>query len=226
MATTIHNVTGNHLNDKSLNNLGLGGSHETINVFGQTEMNLGIGTHGSDTVDLAAHSEWIGGFSSGPWGVMNINGKGSFDNTTSAMSSGSADIGVPVVGQGKFTIAGIGKMEFASSVSAGQTIQAGTGFASASQSTSSIVQIDKPAAFHALINLGFGGEVVLEGITRTSSSFGNDLLTLYNGNKVVDTLRLSIPAVRGSVIGGMQVGNSLVLRAAVDIHDSGLPLHG
>ena len=152
------NITGNHLHDQSLNNGPGGPSQETINVFGTAEMNLTMATNDTDTVNLAAHSEWIGGFTAGFNDTLNINGKGVFDNTGSRITDASVHIRVPVVGSGNFTLDSVNsRLEFTSSVSANQ----GVAIISASNArllgpsgiNPAVVQVDNPAAFHGGIFL-------------------------------------------------------------------------
>jgi hypothetical protein len=116
---SIHNITGNHLHDQSLNNGPGVPPQETINVFGTAEMNLTMATNDTDTVNLAAHSEWIGGFTAGFNDTLNINGKGLFDNTGSKITDASVHIRVPVIGSGQFALDSVhSRLEFVSSVSA------------------------------------------------------------------------------------------------------------
>ena len=44
--------------------------------------------------------------------------------------------------------------------------------------------------------LGFG-EIILEGLKATSYSFKNDLLSIFHGNTVIDTLKLAVQTVGG-----------------------------
>jgi hypothetical protein len=213
---STHNVTGNHLNDTSLNLPNPLSPPETINVRGVTEMNILMGTGDSLTVNLKAHSEWIGGFTSGIGNKVSVNGAGTFANKASFVN-GTAIIGVNVVGAGTFTATeahSSGKLEFMHSVSAGQTVDVQASGYFLQHGT---VQIDDPSAYHAQTNLGYG-EVILEGLKATSYSLKNDLLTLFKGHAVVDTMRLAvvhIGALAPTSFGISQVGS------AIDIHSDG-----
>ena len=78
------NVTGNQLNNTALNISTNGAPAETINVFGTTEMHPTTEYGDHITVNLEAHSEWIGGFSLGPAeSSMVVQGTGQFDNLSS-----------------------------------------------------------------------------------------------------------------------------------------------
>ena len=223
---STHNVTGNHLNDKSLNVATNSGPPETINVFGVTEMHPSLQFGDHLTVNLTAHSEWIGGFSLNPFSTAVVNGPGVFDNTSTSIVGSTATIRANVIGAGTFSVSsthGPAKLEFLHSVSAGQTVlDSGDAFHFGGFG---LVQVDDPLAYHAQTDLNFG-ELVLEGLKATSFSYNknHDLLTLFNGNKVVDTLKVQVPGpfTHPSV---SQVGSS------INIHDDrftgghALPLH-
>lgn len=209
-------VTGNQLHNGSLNDPVNNGPLYTINVHGVTEMQLRAEWHDNTNVNLAVHSKWIGGFGNGPGDIMTIKGAGTFDNQSSFVN-GTGIIGVNVVGTGTFTVTeahSSGKLEFMHSVSAGQTVDVQ---ASAYFPQHGTVQIDDPHAYHAQTNLGFG-EVILEGLKATSYSLKDDLLTLFKGHAVVDTMRLNVAKIGGfapSLFGISQVGS------AIDIHSDG-----
>ena len=165
---STHNVTGNHLSDTSLNLPPLS-PPETINVRGVTEMNVLMGSGDSLTVNLKAHSEWVGGFTSGILDRVSVNGSGLFANKSSHIN-GTATIGVNVIGKGTFALDeahGQGKLEFVHGVGAGQTVS-DTGFEHYGPSHDfGVVQVDDPAAYHASTVLGYG-EIILEGLKATS----------------------------------------------------------
>jgi hypothetical protein len=228
---STHNVTGNHLNDTSLNLLPLA-PPETINVRGVTEMNVLMGSGDSLTVNLRANSEWVGGFTSGIMDKVAINGPGAFDNTSTHVN-GTATIGVNVVGKGTFAINaahGPGKLEFLHSVSAGQTVSVSGLQNYGPAHDFGVLQVDNPGAYHASNVLGYG-EIILEGLKATSYSFKNDLLSIFHGHTIIDTLKLAVQTVgAGSPVnfGVSQVGGSVVVHAdGPSYHDGGnlLPLH-
>ena len=221
---STHNVTGNHLNDASLNLPPLS-PPETINVRGVTEMNPVIGTGDSLTVNLRAHSEWVGGFTSGIFSKVAVNGPGVFDNTSSIVD-GTATIGSNVVGTGTFSVTtahGQAKLEFLHGVSAGQTvIDRGNVF---HLGGFGLVQADDPLAYHATTDLNFG-ELVLEGLKASSYSYNKNhaLLTLFNGNKVVDALKVYVPGpFTGPAVS--QVGSSINIHNDNFTGGHALPLH-
>jgi hypothetical protein len=219
------NVTGNQLNNSALNINTNGAPAETINVFGTTEMHPTTQYGDHITVNLAAHSKWIGGFGLGPAeSTMVVQGTGQFDNLSSNVN-GTATIDVNVIGTGTFNLNeahSIGKLEFMHSVSAGQTVT-DSGY-ELYGGQFGVVQVDNPSLYHASNVLGFG-EIILEGLKATSYSYKNDVLTLFKGRAVIDTLKLAVQAVgSGSPVdfGVSQVGGSVVVHAdGTSYHDGG-----
>lgn len=220
----IHNITGNHLNDASLSDPVSGGESIGINVYGLTEMHFTSQWNDDTFVNLAQDSEWVGGFNNTPGDVTRVGGYGWFLNNGSSFVNGTAVIGVPVVGTGTFTAVeahSSGRLEFASSVGGGQTVDIIAGGYGLEHGT---LQIDAPHAFHAQVNLGFG-EVILEGIRATSYSLKNDLLTLFSGGRVVDTLRfdvVSMGAIAPGPLGVTQVGSAINIHT--DFNNAGTAL--
>jgi hypothetical protein len=226
MAIRPINVTGNVLNDVSLN---VFGAPETINVFGTTEMELSPPGGGTSpvTVNLEAHSEWIGGFSEAPFSSIRVNGPGSFDNKASTVN-GSAIIGSNVVGTGTFNVQAAhshGKLEFMHSVSAGQAVTVSPGIYAPGQI--SVLQVDDPSRYHASTVLGYG-EIILEGMKATSYSLKNGLMSLFNGDRVIDAMKLSVNIATyygANSFGVSQVGSGVVLHAdQPGYHDGGVLL--
>jgi hypothetical protein len=236
------NVTGNALEGDILRILSFVGpapvfvsdpNPVTINVTGITPMDLRAGNGGLSgapaiTVNLAAHSEWVGGFATavpGSGKPFLVQGAGLFDNTTSSVG-GTATIDSRVIGSGVFNVTaahGKGQLEFAHWVSAGQTVSLNTGYGV----YSAHLQVDDPASFHAQVQQGFG-ETILEGIQATSYSLQNDLLSLFNGNTVVDTLRFAVQSAGGFQphdFGVSQVGGAVVVHSDNFLGGTALGVH-
>jgi hypothetical protein len=188
---TVFHVTGNQLGNTALNITANGAPANTIDVSGITEMHPTTAYGDHITVNLAARSEWIGGFSLGP-----------------AHS--------------------FGKLEFMHSVSAGQTVT-DSGY-ELYGGEFGVVQVDNPAQYHASNVLGFG-EIILEGLRATSYSYKNDILSIFDGRSVIDTLKLAVQTINGSApvaFGVSQVASSVVVHAdGSSYHDGGtvLPVH-
>jgi hypothetical protein len=153
---------------------------------------------GSVTINLADNSKWIGSFNGGAYGVAEAvvqatgGGSGTFDNTNSTSFS-SMIVDANVVGTGIFSVVAghvSPKLEFMHAVGAGQSIDIGGGGYGDAYGT---LLIDDPQAFHASVTLGFG-DMILEGLKATSYSLAADILALYNGNSVVETVKLSLLA--------------------------------
>ncbi len=112
-----------------------------------------------------------------------------FANTgASSISNGVLTINADVAGTGSFTASFYGGLAFMGSVSAGQTVNSG------GEDTITIAQ---PEQFRALVNFAGGpsNTVHLAGITDADSySYKNDILSLFHGAQVVDTLRFAAGA--------------------------------
>jgi hypothetical protein len=209
-----------------------GGVNETINLRGTVVFELPVGgVHSPNiTVDLAVVGDfWIGGFTQAPGSSLKIIGAGEFDGDGNA--NGFTYIGaniVNVVGGtiNEFQSHSSGKLEFANSVPSTITVTDSGG-----GGDHGVVQIDNPSIYHAATQLGFG-EIILEGLRATSYSLKNDLLSIFNGNHIIDTMSLTVEPVGGSSpvrFGVSQVGGSVVIHAdGSSYHDGGrpLPMHG
>jgi hypothetical protein len=66
--------------------------------------------------------------------------------------------------------------------------------------------------------LGFG-ETILEGVKATSYSFANDVLSLFNGTHIVDSLSFSVPGINSGQT-AEDLGVSQLCRG-IDIHGDG-----
>jgi hypothetical protein len=217
-----------------------GGVNETINVHGLAVFSLPVGgIHSPNiTVNLGSFDgTWLGGFTQAPGSHLTITSGGQFASqegfTASGPSTanGSTYIGANVFGLGtssinEFQTHSKGKLEFAHSVEGSITVTD-----SGSGGSRGVVQIDNPAQYSAATQLGFG-EIILEGLKATSYSLKNDLLSIFNGSRIIDTLNLSVQSVGGSAperFGVSQVGGSVVIHAdGQAYHDGGklLAMHG
>ena len=190
-------------------------------------MNVGgFGPGSNAIVNLAANSEWVGGFSDGPIGDnVTVNGPGVFGNTLSSVY-GTAVIGADVVGTGTFVASyghGPGRIEFAHSVSASQTVDINASGYGISGGT---VRVDDPANYHAVTDLSFG-HLILEGLKASSYTYESSTMNLFNGNLLVASLAVEngqTGAYTSGSITASQVG------ANIDIHKStlagvSLPVH-
>jgi hypothetical protein len=155
---TTMNLTGNQLAGDALN-VG-NGSTATINISRITHLNLNdgssLGPAANTTVNLAANSEWIGGFNVAPLSHLVVNGAGTIDNISSTIT-GTAAIAPSVVGNGTITVGRShgdnGKLEFLHGVSAGQTVNITEFYGIGRGGT---VTVDDVKDFHATTNLSIG----------------------------------------------------------------------
>jgi hypothetical protein len=179
------------------------GSHETIDIDGT--IRLTVPAFPNITVNLLSNNtEWIGGFTQNPGNHLTVAGVGLFDNLGTSRVAGTATIGVNVGGPGTFN--DTGKLEFMHTVDPQQTVTVGD---------RGVLQIDSPANYHAMTKVGCG-EIILEGLKATSYSLKGDLLNIFNGKSIVDTMNLSVQSVGGSApvaFGVSRVGGSVVIHA-------------
>jgi hypothetical protein len=229
-----YRVTGNQLNNSALNITTNVAPPETIDVFGTTQMDISLAYGDTATVNLADHSQWVGGFHESPGDMVRVVGKGTFANTSSTIN-GTAIIGSAVVGTGKFNIYeahSSGKLEFMHSVSAGQSVSVSGYEAYGGQF--GVLQVDDPASYHATNILGFG-EIILEGMKADSYRFepvpGSmypSVVKLYSGNNLVFSTHTSVQTVNGSApvdFGVSQTAAGVVIHAdGTSYHDGGVLL--
>jgi hypothetical protein len=178
------------------------GSPATVNLSGSDTLILN--GSGAPQINLSSGARWTGtfdtvslGMRSGADSVFNNNGA-SYTRSGGAIGHGPVAMTADVTGTGSFDIGGsvsMGfqvRMEFVKSVGSHQTI-----------TNRGLVRIDEPSQFSAKITLDapkpselpFGtplaAEIDLMGLARADSyTFKNDMLRLYSGKKVIDTLKL------------------------------------
>jgi len=221
----------------------------TAIVFTEATFNLkGDDTFGVEplggsnaTVNLAANSHWIGGFSDFG-GTLTVNGanKSSIVNNTPAnQGSGGlngagsiAFLNANVEGNGQLVAFGGSKLEFGQAVGSGQVISVdgrGTGV----PGSVSVIQIDEPNLFAGQVNLGAhlggvdGGEGIdLIGLANADSyTYQNDLLSIFGGGKVIDMLRLHDSTQFGFAVEKAAGSVNIVTITDPTNPPVGLPLH-
>jgi hypothetical protein len=205
------NVTGNQLHGDALVFTFLDGDDQTatINLTGITPMQVDSWYGDDITINLAANSIWIGGFTAMPGDLFNISGRGVWDNNITTYTDQNTNVGVDVIGAGTIEAHQAhsqGQLTFLHgvSVAATQTVKVDGyqtylgSFTDAADPGVSFgggefgdVEIQSPSLYHAMTDIGFG-QIILDGLKATSYSLKNDLLTLFNGKSVVDTLRLDV----------------------------------
>jgi len=170
-------------------------------------------------VNLEDGAKWTGGFDilESPGITVTGGANTAFNNTGSFIGlfdGVRSDIGVDVVGKGSFSIS-VGTLEFLKSVGSGQSITAGGG--------STHVRVDQPNEFAATVNLGPRAAVDLVGLaTADSISYTNDMLNIWSGNEIIDTVHLV-----DQTLGGFSVlrGGGVVEVFGVANQPGALPFH-
>ncbi len=129
-------------------------------------------------------------------------------------------IGVNVTGTGRIG-AFHGTTTFERAVGSGQQVTVQNGK----------VVIDEPKQFSALTSIydGAGGEIDLNGLAKADSyTFQNDMLSIYRGKRVIDTLQLHDGTSYGLEVDKTDTGVRLVPYADASHTPVGslLPIHG
>ncbi len=168
----------------------------TVHVASSATLNLQerANSSASTTVveNIGSHATLSGSFSAtGHNPTVTVNAADATSrlaNTgASSISNGLVVIKADVIGTGSFTAGFFSGISFMGAVSPGQVVNSG-GF--------DRITIGKPTAFQGLVNYTGGptNAIDLLGIAADSYSYKNDLLSLYKGGKVVDTLKLAAGA--------------------------------
>jgi hypothetical protein len=160
-----------------------------INVAGpcNVDINSDTSTHAAGRSDFTV--DITRGTMTGSVNLFNgngtIDGPGNFKNINSSLSMGSMAVKSDMIGTGSTSLTFM-HLELDDSVSVGQTF---------TLNPASSLTIDHPGQFHGVVvgttqGSAPASEIDLAGIKADSYSMTNDLLTLYAGDKVVDSLVL------------------------------------
>jgi hypothetical protein len=193
-----------------------------INVAGpdNVDINSDTSTHAAGRSDFTVNI--TRGTMTGSVNLFNghgtIDGPGNFKNINSSLSMGSMAVKSDMIGTGSTSLTFM-HLELDDSVSVGQTF---------TLNPASSLTIDHPGQFHGVVvgtTLGSApaSEIVLAGIKADSYSMTNDLLTLYAGDKVVDSLVLHATPAQ-MFVGQGSSGVAIELNGQ-STGVSGLPLH-
>jgi hypothetical protein len=192
-----------NLSDGATADIGVSSGHTTINVRdGASNLFLAeegvLGNAGNATVNIAGHAEWVGGFQQLVSGsTLLIKGGGTFVNsgigTPDSLVNGpgsTATIDANIAGTGLTEVIEGAVLTIGGSVGSGQVISVDA-IADTDLPLPAFLTIEHPKGFAGLVQLG-KGEIDLNGLAKADSyTFNNDLLSIYNGKTVIDTLRLA-----------------------------------
>jgi hypothetical protein len=222
----------------------LGTNPATINVSGNDNLIL----HNTDsrvTINLLPGATVHGSFTTGEFfgvvfGQITINGQAgtAFDNNGHSLlvNTEQATINTNVVGTGSFDVANQGPYSIAGVVGRAKIEFGGAVGRNQSVEDSSLVVIDKPNQFHAGITLAssaasvaapFPAEIDLMGLaTADSYSYTNDMLKIWSGRTVIDTLHLTDQTPYGfDVVKSSSSVNVVALSSSGETLPGALPLH-
>ena len=203
------------------------GASQVVNITGSDHFST-VGDVERLSVNVAPHSTWTGSFSLTGDSTLTATG-GSHsefinDGPSELSYQSAAVLDLPVLGKGSFSLVFHGYLTFSNSVGADQSVSmAGDPF--------SHVVIDHPNEFHGSITLGDGSIVAGESIdlmglaTADSYTFKNDMLSIFAGKTVIDTLRLTDATPNGFVV--EKASGSVNIVSIVDPArpPAGLPIH-
>jgi hypothetical protein len=209
-----------------------------VNLRRSDTFHYSVGAGSGGTVNLAANSTWVGDIYVHALGnhdyggdvVVNGGAHASFDNQASEVDSGHTTVNADVVGVGSF---GMGlkdsyaghpaTLEFSGSVGYGQAITMSD--AAHGGNAGLVLQLDKPTAFQGSVTL-VQGRVDLEGLaTADSYTFKNDMLSIFAGNAVIDTLRLHDATQYGFAVEKTATGVGVVAIGDPAHPPAGLAIH-
>jgi hypothetical protein len=171
-----------------------------VNLLRSEHFNL-QGSFASFTISLSPVSDWYGVFRFTPGGIgipvsggtVTINGAtGSYFINDGSSAVGTAVINAAVLGIGSFSVSdtsmGVGFLEFEKSIGSGRNVLINT------PSISARLQLDDPTQFQGTVTVvgaGLGARIDLENLAKADSySYSNDILSIYSGSTVIDTLQL------------------------------------
>jgi hypothetical protein len=244
-STGTFNLSGRStLNLSTTTGFHLGANPATINVFGNDNLIL----HNTDsqvTINLLPGAKVHGSFTTGEFfgvtfGQITINGQAgtAFDNNGHSLlvNTEQATINTDVVGKGSFDVANQGSYSAAGRIGRAQIEFGAAVGPNQSVVDSSLVVIDKPNQFHASITLApstasvaapFPAEIDLMGLaTADSYSYTNDMLRIWSGEKVIDTLRLTDQTPYGfDVVKTSGSVNVVALTSSGETLPRALPMH-
>jgi hypothetical protein len=190
LVTPVLNVShGAHLNVGVSSTFGTANS-STINVSGRDTLNISAATstHFGPTslqINLHHHAALAGSINLFNGQVV-IGGSGIFANHDSSVQIGSLDITPDMLGTGSTSLQ-FAHVETRGSVSCNQTFSF--------NGIQSTLTIDHPDRFHGSItgptnSTAQNNQIDLLGVHADSYAWADDMLLLFNGDKVVEGLRL------------------------------------
>jgi hypothetical protein len=131
-------------------------------------------------------------------------------------ASTASEVDASVFGRGTWTVSN--QMEFGGNVGPQQTVE-----------DSGHLTIDQPQSFAGKVDLNSSSsEIDLKGLANAGSySFKNDMLSIWSGNRIIDTLRMHDGSPNGFVVEPDTAAGSLKIAAISDPNNPpiGLPVH-
>jgi hypothetical protein len=192
-------------------------SGTTVNISGTDHVVIGSEGRANDTiVNLAKNAHWIGHIDlASTADSMFINGPSSatFEDDYPLSLAHNTTFGVNVTGTGRFNI-GFGSTTFERAVGSGLVVD----------DVGGKVVLNAPKQFSGLANFG-SGELDLNGLAKADSyTFQNDMLSIYQGKRVIDTIQLHDSTTYGLEIDKTDTGVRVLAYADASHTPIGTPL--
>jgi hypothetical protein len=194
----------------------------TINVSGRDTLTIpssdGLGRF---DINLAPGAKLSGTFATLSISMKGAQGSVFLNNGASFIEGFTGYLDVDVAGNGSITVpagpSGLPLLEFFKSVGSHQSVLDG-----------GVVQIDSPKQFHASVTMtSASSQVDLMGLAKADSyTFKNDMLKIFSGNNVIDTLRLTNQTPYGfDVVGTASSVNVVAHSSSGELLPGALPVH-
>ena len=159
----------------------------------------------------------------------NARANATFNGATTLSYDSDVQVSQDVLGTGSFAVTQGASLVFLGAVGPGQTV-------SVSNTTvfgSGRLIIDNPNEFHGAVDLtyipGTGAgvsQIDLLGLTKADSySYHNDMLSIWSGKSVIETLRLATSTPYGFTVQLTKCGVSVIADTANHSFPGALPVH-
>jgi hypothetical protein len=180
-----------------------------------------IGGEGNMTVNVAIHT----------MSEINVRASATFINNGASTLSYDSNVQVSqdVLGTGSFAVTEGASLVFLAAVGPDQTVSV----SNTKVFGSGRLIIDKPNEFHGAVDLTYipspgasTPQIDLLGLTKADSySYHNDMLSIWAGKSVIDTLRLATSTPYGFTVQLTKVGVSVIADTANHSFAGALPVH-
>jgi hypothetical protein len=215
-----------------------GSINPTVNLKGVDTFHYSAGAGSGGFVNLLPNSMWRGDIYVHALGNHDYGGNvivaggphSSFANQTSEIDFSHTTIRADVIGIGSFGMGLKGSyaghpatLEFSGAVGSGQTVTMSD--PAHNGNSGLLLQLDKPTTFQGSVTLVQGTIDLIGLATADSYTFKNDMLSIFSGKSIIDTLRLHDATPYGFAVEKTATSVSVVSIADRLHPPFGLPIH-